>query len=270
MSRLAQTFTRLTAENRTAFIPFITAGDPTIALSQQLLNELPSAGADIIELGIPFSDPMADGPAIQASSIRSLQNGTHLHTILEMVAVFRKQNQETPIVLMGYFNPILQYGVSTFVQDAVSSGVDAVLVVDLPPEHDSELCCPLQESGVDFIRLLTPTTSATRLPALLRHSSGFLYYVSITGVTGTTEPDFDALQEVLKPIRAQTSLPIVVGFGIKTPDQVAQVAQFSDGVVVGSSIVRFIEDYIRDDSGIDEAAFVVDVLSFVRSLKGGI
>ena len=211
---------------------FVTAGDPDYATAKAILFGLPEAGADIIELGMPFSDPMADGPAVQASSLRALKSGHTMQRTLDLVHAFRVQNQDTPIVLMGYYNPIYVYPRERFLDEAVAAGVDGLIVVDLPPEADAELCLPAAERGLSFIRLATPTTDAKRLPAVLANTSGFLYYVSITGITGAAAPDVGAVHADVARIKKSTPLPVAVGFGIKTPEQARAIAAGADGVAV--------------------------------------
>lgn len=245
-SRLEQRFSKLKAEGRAALVSYVMAGDPTLDISKDLLNGLAASGADIIELGMPFTDPMADGPIIQAANIRALTGGMSLKKTLGLVQVFRLKNTETPIVLMGYYNPIYVYGAERFAKDAKAAGVDGVLIVDLPPEEDSELRPYLAEVGIDLIRLITPTSSGERLAKLVQEASGFLYYVSIAGVTGTAAIDVAAVTDKLKEIRAVSSLPIAVGFGIRTPDDAKAVAAVADGVVIGSAFVRTIENTVPD------------------------
>lgn len=240
-TRIQNTFKKLQAANKTALITFITAGHPEAKISQSVLNTLPEQGADIIELGMPFTDPMADGPVIQASSLKALENETTIKDVLAMVQTFREDNQDTPIVLMGYYNPIYKYGTESFAQDAVAAGVDGLLIVDLPPEEDDELRIPAEKAGLNLIKLVTPTTDAKRLPAILEKASGFLYYVSITGVTGTKQADQNAVAQHIKDIKSHTDLPVAVGFGIKTPEDAASMASFADAVVVGSSIVENVD-----------------------------
>ncbi|GJL85615.1 MAG: tryptophan synthase alpha chain [Micavibrio sp.] len=239
MNRIEKTFAAL---KRPALVSFITAGDPDRETSQAVLDALPEAGADIIELGMPFSDPMADGPVIQAASGRALQAGADMKQTLSMVQQFREKNDDTPIVLMGYFNPVLAYGVQQFAKDASAAGVDGMIIVDLPPEEDEELQTAAKANGLDIIRLITPTTDESRLKTLLNGASGFLYYVSITGVTGTASANMDKLKPHIVEIKKHTKLPIVIGFGIKTPDDAAAMGQIGDAVVVGSSIVQTIEN----------------------------
>ena len=237
-ARLAARFARCRAQNRAALVTFVTAGDPDHATSLDIIKALPEAGADIIELGMPFTDPMADGPAIQASGLRALKAGETLTKTLELVRLFRETDRDTPIILMGYYNPIYVHGVARFLTEAEAAGVDGLIVVDLPPE-DEELCLPALKAGLAFIRLATPTTDDKRLPAVLANTSGFVYYVSITGITGTATPDFAAVATAVSRIKRHTALPVAVGFGVKTPDHAAcAIAEGADAVVVGSSIVE--------------------------------
>ncbi|MEL7215245.1 MAG: tryptophan synthase subunit alpha [Pseudomonadota bacterium] len=237
MTRIDARLAALKAANRTAFVSFIMAGDPDRATAQEILNGLPGAGVDIIEIGMPFTDPMADGPAIQLAGQRALAGGMSLESTLEMIATFRATDAETPVVLMGYYNPVFAMGVEAFLNAATEAGVDGLIIVDLPPEEDAELCLPAQEAGLNFIRLATPTTDDARLPAVVRNTSGFVYYVSITGITGSAEADADAVAADVERIRAASNLPVCVGFGIKTPEAAGKMAQVADGVVVGSAIV---------------------------------
>jgi len=239
MSRIEPRFAALKREGRAGLVTFITAGDPDYATSLKLLKALPQAGADLIELGMPFSDPMADGPAIQASSQRALAAGQTMVKTLAMVKSFREKDETTPIVLMGYYNPIYIYGVR-FLKDAVAAGVDGLIVVDMPPEEDAELRPPASEAGLNFIRLATPTTDAKRLPAVLANTSGFVYYVSIAGITGTAAPNLADVGAHVARIKAATKLPIAVGFGVKTKEQVSAIAKLAEGVVVGSALVSAI------------------------------
>lgn len=264
-SRIDQRFADLKARGRAAFVAFITAGDPDLETSTQILAGLPGAGADIIELGMPFSDPMADGPAIQASSLRALKAGQTMRKTLAMVAEFRKTDDTTPIVLMGYYNPIYVYGVSAFVKDAKAAGIDGLIVVDVPPEADDELCLPAMAEGINFIRLATPTTDAKRLPRVLENTSGFLYYVSITGITGSAAPDPAAVGKQIAAIRTATDLPIAVGFGVRTPEQAKAIAAAADGVVVGSALVGAIAASL-DDTGRATGNTVPAVLDVVKDL----
>jgi tryptophan synthase alpha chain len=240
MTRIDRRFEALRKAARPALVTFVTAGDPDFATSLDILKALPAAGADLVELGMPFSDPMADGPAIQAAGLRALRAGQTMVKTLELVRAFRAQDDATPIVLMGYYNPIYIYGVPRFVADAKEAGVDGLIVVDLPPEADDELCLPAMQAGLNFIRLATPTTDDKRLPTVLRNTSGFVYYVSITGITGTAAPDSGRVGAAVERIRRHTSLPIAVGFGVSTPEQAAAIGRNADGVVVGSALVNAI------------------------------
>ncbi|MCE3232536.1 MAG: trpA [Rickettsiaceae bacterium] len=258
MNRLKTKFDTVKQQNRSALITYIMAYDPNLTKSSKILNGLPEAGADIIELGMPFSDPMADGPTIQEAAIRALDAGAKLSKILEMVAKFRKNNDHTPIVLMGYYNPLQNYGLKKFVSDAKKSGVDAFLIVDLPPEEDLELYACTESEGISLIKLVTPTTDDKRLKIITEKASGFIYYVAVAGVTGTKSATYDSIGAAVERIRRHTYLPIAVGFGIKTPKDVKQVAKHSDAVVVGSSLVSKIAD-----GDVDVA------LDFVRDLAKG-
>lgn len=239
MSRIEKTFAAL---NRPALITFITAGDPDYDKSLSILKALPEAGADIIELGMPFTDPMADGPVIQAAGLRALDKGASLQQTLKMVQQFREQNKTTPIVLMGYANPLLQYGNDKFAKDAAAAGVDGLIIVDLPPEESVDLKNAAAKNDIDFIRLLTPTTDEKRLPAVINDASGFLYYVSVAGITGAAKANPASLKPHIEQIRKQTKLPIAIGFGIKTPEDAKAFAQVGDAIVVGSAIVQTIAD----------------------------
>jgi tryptophan synthase alpha chain len=246
-TRIDRRFAELKREGRGALVTFITAGDPDQATSLALLKALPEAGADLVELGMPFSDPMADGPAIQASSQRALAAGQTMVKTLSMVRAFREADDETPLVLMGYFNPIYVYGADRFVREAVNAGVDGLIVVDLPPEEDQELLPIAREAGLNFIRLATPTTDAKRLPAVLANTSGFVYYVSIAGITGTAAPDLTEVASHVARIKQATALPIAIGFGVKTKEQVAALATHAEGVVVGSALVGTIAESLDPD-----------------------
>lgn len=237
MNRFAATFAKTKAEGRAALITYIMAGDPDMRSAQELLNALPEAGADIIELGFPFSDPMADGPTIQAAASRSLKNGTKLKDVIAMVKQFRLKNNTTPIVLMGYVNPVLHYGVQKFADDIAAAGVDGLLLVDLPPEEDQALYEATKKHNIALIKLATPTTDAARAEIILKKAGGFLYYVSLTGITGSKTADASNVKQSLAALKAQTDLPIAVGFGIKTAPQAKEIAAFADAVVVGSAIV---------------------------------
>jgi tryptophan synthase alpha chain len=241
-TRIDRRFAQLKAQGRKGLVTFVTAGDPDYETSREILLGLPGAGADVIELGMPFSDPMADGPAVQASSLRALKSGQTMGRTLELVRDFRANDQDTPIVLFGYYNPIYIYPVERFLNDAVAAGADGLLVVDVPPEADAELCLPAREHGLNFIRLATPTTDAKRLPAVLANTSGFLYYVSITGITGAAAPEVNAVHADVARIKRATKLPVAVGFGIRTPEQVRAIAAGADGVVVGSALVEAIRN----------------------------
>ncbi len=248
MNRIETTFSALKDQGRKALITFTMAGDPDVAKSQSLLETLASSGADIIEIGMPFTDPMADGPAIQAAGLRALGKGMTLKKTISMVQQFRSKNTKTPIVLMGYFNPILSYGVDAFMKDAAASGVDGLIIVDIPPEEASEINQQVQQNNLCLIRLITPTTDEKRLSVILKGSSGFLYYVSIAGVTGTKSADADTVSRHIESIRTQTSLPLAVGFGIRTPADVAVFSKMADAVVVGSAIVQNIEQNQNDNN----------------------
>ena len=224
-------------QGRAAFVTFLMAGDPDPATSLAIIKALPQAGADIIEIGMPFTDPMADGPAIQAAGLRALKGGMTLHKTLDLVRGFRKGDDATPIVLMGYYNPIYIYGVEAFLADAKTAGVDGLIIVDLPPEEDDELCLPAMRAGLNFIRLATPTTDDKRLPAVLANTSGFVYYVSITGITGSAAANATQVGEAVARIKRHTSLPVCVGFGIRTPDMARDIARAADGAVVGTALV---------------------------------
>ncbi len=268
-TRIDARFAALRAEGRAALVTFVTAGDPDPVTAAAILKALPSAGADVIELGMPFTDPMADGPAIQAAGLRALRAGQTLDATLRTVREFRTENADTPIVLMGYYNPLYVYGVERFLRTARDAGVDGLIVVDLPPEEDAELCLPALAAGLNFIRLATPTTDAKRLPAVLANTSGFLYYVSLAGVTGAAVPDYGAVAQAVARIRQQTDLPIAVGFGIRTPAQAAAVAVHADGVVVGTAIVSAIAATL-DPDGRATAGTVEAAASFVRGLAEGV
>ncbi|MBN9571867.1 MAG: tryptophan synthase subunit alpha [Alphaproteobacteria bacterium] len=263
MSRIASRFAALKKRGRAAFIPFITAGDPNVETTLALLNRLPSAGADLIELGVPFSDPMADGPAIQASSQRALKAGMTLTRLLDLVRAFRKADGETPIVLMGYYNPIHAYGTARFVKDAAEAGVDGLITVDLPPEEDEMLRVPASTHGLDIVRLATPTTDDKRLPAVLDGAGGFLYYVSITGITGTKSFQEESVRDAVLRLKARAGLPVVVGFGIRTPEQAAAITRFADGAAVGTAIVERVAA-VSSPCGID------GVVEFCRQLADAV
>jgi tryptophan synthase alpha chain len=265
--RIARRFAGLRSARRGGLVTFVTAGDPDAETSLTLLQGLPGAGADLIEIGMPFSDPMADGPAIQASSLRALKSGMTLKKTLELVHRFRAGDSETPIVLMGYYNPIYQYGVDRFLADFKAAGADGLIVVDLPPEEDEELCVPALKAGVNFIRLATPTTDDKRLPAVLRNTSGFVYYVSIAGITGTRSAADADVRAAVERLKRHTDLPVAVGFGIKTPEQAAAVAAVADAAVVGSALVSRVADKAK--AGANNGV-VEDVLGLVRQLAAGV
>jgi tryptophan synthase alpha chain len=268
-SRIDATFARARAENRAVLVTYVMAGDPDPETSLEVLRALPAAGADILEFGLPFTDPMADGPAIQAAGLRALKAGQGVAKTLDLVTRFRAQNADTPVVLMGYYNPIHTYGVARFLADAVAAGVDGLIVVDLPPEEDAELCLPALEKGLAFVRLATPTTDERRLPAVLANTAGFVYYVSITGITGTATPDFGQVSEAVARIRRHTELPVVVGFGVKTGAHAAAIARGADGVVVGSALVDALRRSL-DGEGRAQGGSVAAVEGLVRELAEGV
>jgi tryptophan synthase alpha chain len=268
-TRIDARFADLKREGRAAFITFLMAGDPDLDTSLAIIKALPKAGADIIEIGMPFTDPMADGPAIQASGLRALKAGTTLKKTLALVREFRKADAATPLVLMGYYNPIYIYGVDKFLADAKSTGVDGVIIVDLPPEEDTELCLPAMRAGLNFIRLATPTTDDKRLPAVLANTSGFVYYVSITGITGSASADTAVVGEAVARIKRHTKLPVCVGFGIRTPEAARAIAQHADGAVVGTALVDALRGSL--DAGGRATAKTVDaVADLVASLAQGV
>lgn len=267
--RLTACFALTRAENRAALVTYVMAGDPDAETSFAILEALPGAGADIIELGLPFTDPMADGPAIQAAGLRALKAGQNTTRTLDLVRRFRAGDADTPIILMGYFNPIHTYGVARFLADAKDAGVDGFIVVDLPPEMDDEFCLPALSAGFAFIRLATPTTDDRRLPTVLQNTAGFLYYVSITGVTGTATPDFDRVGAAVERIKRQTTLPVVVGFGVKSGTHAAAVARHADGVVVGSALVDAVGASL-DENGCATPGTREAVVALVRDLADGI
>lgn len=274
MSRIKPLFDRLHAENRAAFIPYIMGGDPDYETSLQLMKQLPGAGADIIELGVPFTDPMADGPAIQAAALRSLKSGQTLAKTLEMVRSFRDEDDKTPIVLMGYYNPFYAYGPDKFIADAKKAGVDGLIIVDLPAEEDAELCIPARRQGIDFIRLTTPTTDDARLPAVIKNTSGFVYYVSVAGITGKASGETAAVRAALARIKAASGLPVAVGFGVKTAEKAREFAKFADAVVVGSALVdlgaKTIEKPALEEGRGEADNGVNAVLRLARDISGAI
>ena len=259
MTRIDDTFAALKAQNKKAFVAYIMAGDPDVDRALAVMQGLPGAGVDIIELGLPFTDPMADGATIQLAGQRALEAGMTLDKTLKMVQDFRTADQKTPIVLMGYYNPIYSRGVDLFLQEAKVAGIDGLIIVDLPPEEDAELCLPAQAAGLNFIRLATPTTDAKRLPKVLQNTSGFVYYVSVTGITGAAAAVATDVAPEVARIKASTDLPVIVGFGITTPDQARAIAAVADGCVVGSAIVK----------EISTGKPVAEVLAFVASLAAG-
>lgn len=268
-TRINQTFQQAEKDNRPVFVTYMMAGDPDYETSLNIMKALPDAGSDIIELGMPFSDPMADGPTIQAAGIRALRAGQTLNKTLELVSEFRKTNQHTPIVLMGYYNPIYVHGVDKFLSDAKKADIDGLIIVDLPPEMDEELCIPAVKAGINFIRLATPTTDDKRLPKVLENTSGFVYYVSMTGITGQALPDTDIVAKAVKNIKKHTSLPIAVGFGIKTRQQAAKIGRAADGVVVGSAIVNAIASTL-DENGHAKGDAVKAASDLVKQLSAGV
>jgi len=265
MSRLEARFAALRAEGRGALVTFVTAGDPNIELSVEILAGLPAAGADVIELGMPFTDPMADGPAIELASGRALAAGQNMVRTLAMVAAFRKTDNETPIVLMGYYNPIYAYGPEKFAADAGSAGVDGMIIVDLPPEEEAEFSIPARAAGIDMIRLVAPTTTDERITTLVENASGFVYYVSVRGITGTSSAAVSDIASNVARIRKQTDLPIAVGFGIRTPSQAADVAEVADAAVVGTAIVEQVAGAL-DDHGVPAGDVVGNTLGYVSQL----
>ena len=267
--RIDRRFAALRKESRAALVTFTMAGDPDCATSVAILKALPKAGADVIELGMPFTDPMADGPAIQAAGLRALHAGQDMKKTLAAVHDFRAGDDATPIVLMGYYNPIYIYGVERFLGDAKAAGVDGLIVVDLPPEEDSELCLPAMKAGLNFIRLATPTTDEKRLPAVLSNTSGFVYYVSITGITGAAAPDAGKVTTAVARIKRHTKLPVCVGFGVRTAAHARAIADGADGVVVGSALVEAVRQSLTPD-GKPSAATVTTVTDLVQTLAEGV
>ena len=268
-TRIDTRFAELKKEGRAAFVTFVMCGDPDLATSLEIIKALPKAGADIIELGMPFTDPMADGPAIQAAGLRALKAGTTLKKTLGVVRDFRKDDATTPIVLMGYYNQIYIYGVDKFLSDAKSAGVDGLIIVDLPPEEDTELCIPAMKAGLNFIRLATPTTDDKRLPAVLANTSGFVYYVSITGITGSASADTAQVSAAVARIKRHTQLPVCVGFGIRTPEAAAGIAQAANGAVVGSALIDALRATL-DSEGRATAKTVPAVADLAAALAQGV
>jgi tryptophan synthase alpha chain len=268
-TRIDTRFAQLQQEGRSAFVTFLMAGDPDLDTSLKIIKTLPAAGADIIEIGMPFTDPMADGPAIQAAGLRALKAGTTLRKTLEMVRSFRTGDNATPIVLMGYYNPIYIYGVDKFLVDAKAAGVDGLIIVDLPPEEDTELCLPAMKAGLNFIRLATPTTDDKRLPAVLANTSGFVYYVSITGITGSGSADANEVGAAVARIKRHTRLPVCVGFGIRTPDAARDIARQANGAVVGTALVEVLQKSL-DANNRATAGTVGAVADLVAALAQGV
>lgn len=268
-TRIDTRFAKLGAEGRAALVTFVMAGDPDPATSLAIIKALPAAGADLIEIGMPFTDPMADGPAVQAAGLRALAAGETLAGTLKLVREFRAGDQSTPIILMGYYNPIYIYGVDRFLVDAKSAGIDGLIVVDLPPEEDDELCKPALAAGLNFIRLATPTTDDARLPKVLTNTSGFVYYVSIAGITGAATPDFGKVATAVARIKSHTNLPVAVGFGVKTAADAAAIAAGADGVVVGSTLVDAVRHSL-DANGKATAKTVESVVALVKNIASGV
>ena len=268
-TRIDARFAQLKKERRSAFVTFLMAGDPDPVTSLALLKAMPSAGADVIEIGMPFTDPMADGPSIQAAGLRALKAGMTLKKTLQMVRDFRRDDDTTPLVLMGYYNPIYIYGVDRFLADAKSAGVDGLIIVDLPPEEDTELCLPALKAGLNFIRLATPTTDDKRLPAVLANTSGFVYYVSITGITGAAAANAKAVADAVARIKRHTSLPVCAGFGIRTPEAAQAIAERADGAVVGTALVDALRGSL-DPDGRATVRTVNTVASLAASLAQGV
>ena len=268
-SRIKSTFDELKKDNKKGLITFITAGDPNFDLSLEILKKLPVSGADLLEIGMPFTDPMADGPSIQASYLRALKEGQTLNKTIKLIETFRKSNKKTPIVLMGYYNPIYKYGVKKFLLDIKEVGIDGLIIVDLPPEADEEVCIPSNKMGIDFIRLATPTSSIDRLPTIINNASGFLYYVSVLGITGSKTPEINSIKKNVEIIKSLSDIPVAVGFGIKTPLQAVSIAQTADAVVVGSAIIEKIYAAHKKNHN-DKISIVEEVSNFVKSLSNAI
>lgn len=268
MTRIETAFAGLREQGRAGLVAFVTAGDPDFESSAQIVGGLPQAGADLIEIGMPFTDPMADGPAIQASSLRALKGGQSLKKTLALVAQFRSLDERTPIVLMGYFNPVYIYGVDSFLADAKAAGADGLIVVDLPPEHDDELCLPALKNGLNFVRLATPTTDERRLQKVLTNTSGFVYYVSVLGITGTKTPDLAQVKSNVLRIKQKTSLPVAVGFGVKTAAQAERIAKDADAVVVGSALVDAVRDSLEQGRATERT--VQSVLGLTADIAQGV
>ncbi|MDA0219948.1 MAG: tryptophan synthase subunit alpha [Proteobacteria bacterium] len=268
-TRIDRRFAALKKEGRAGLVAYVMAGDPDLETSFEIFRGLPGAGVDVIELGMCFTDPMADGPTIQVAGQRALRAGMTLRKTLDLVRRFRKEDNDTPIVLMGYYNPIYAYGNEVFLADAREAGLDGLIIVDLPPEEDSELCLPTVKAGLNWIRLATPTTDAKRLPAVLANTSGFLYYVSITGITGSASADAGVVAKAVERLRAKSDLPVAVGFGIRTPEQAADIARVADAAVVGSAFCQTVADSL-DEKGRAKPDCVANVLALARALGDGV
>ncbi len=266
MNRIKKTFDKLNKENKKALGIFVTAGDPNFESSLKLITDLPDNGVDFIEIGMPFSDPMADGPSIQLSSQRALKSGMNIKKCLSLIKFFREKNKDTPIILMGYYNPIYKYGKEKFIKNCIELGVDALIIVDLPPEEDDEFYFEAEKNNLSMIRLVTPTTKKKRLKKILLNATGFVYYVSITGITGTQPPDIKNVQDNIRKIREVTNLPIVIGFGIRSPTQAALMSDVSDGIVIGSAVVDLIKKNI-DDDGNSSSEELIKCLDFTKEIS---
>ncbi len=268
-TRIDRRFAKCATEGRAALVTFVMCGDPDLDTSLAIIKALPGAGADVLEIGMPFTDPMADGPSIQAAGLRALKSGGSMRNTLRVVSDFRKGDADTPIVLMGYYNPIYVYGVDRFLVDAKAAGVDGLIIVDLPPEEDAELCVPALKAGVNFIRLATPTTDDKRLPAVLRNTSGFVYYVSINGITGAAIPDYSKVASAVSGIKKHTSLPVAVGFGVKNAQSASEIAAHADGVVVGTALIDALKNSL-DENNCATSGTVEAVASLVREIASGV